>query len=1015
MNSSTVLKGSIISASIVGAIFAFGATAFAATITVSSNSTNAGYEASVLKNADRLGSLLNTDGGINWTVTDATAGTNSTTYNTQGVSAQVFLDAFSITGEQKYLTDAESIGGYLLTASTSSTPDAGGSDTSLATGRQNPYNIVFLQNLAVASGDSAYSDGANAMLNAVFNSSNYWTNTYPGTCTSSGCTADQLMAADEARRGAPASTPDGIVAFDLTPYVNAEVTAGNAVLANQLEQDIVGYATSTSFTCGAGGCVGDYSLGISRALSAAVAVGDTSNEATLLATLQGIQDPSTGSIGTVSHGQVQATAYGLAALSAAGDSTDAAKAAAYLSTNFGYTDSSVTYSGWKETDGTEYSEDDSEAAHGLSLVLGSTGGTFYSIQNAVNAANSGDTVNVGAGTFDSFSVVNKTGITITGAGVGQTVIAPTTLVDSGVADKYDTDMHVSVFVNGSTGITLQGMTIKSTSAAPASSVSLSSGVNNAIVFWNGSSGTIANSAITGIYTINGAQTGQGIAVDASTGTDNLTVNNVTISGFQKNGIQAIDGNGAQSASTDTINLTVSSSTITGAGPTTAIAQNGIVAWNRGGGTVNASVSGTTISGFDYTPAATPADYATGILAYGGGKVTSVRNSTFGSNPQYNISTNSGAAPAIDATQNYWGSASGPATTTLDSNVSFSPWFTDATMTTLQYATSTNVSGNTTTTTGSATTTEDTSSSSGTTTVQIAPNTTITGDASWNGTIEALTATTTNVTVTADSGQTATVVEAIEIGNPNQSLTLSNAARIEFAGQAGKLVGWTINGTFTPITATCADDTQATNDTNLAARGDCRISNDGSGNLIVWTKHFTTFETYTETPIVTSGGGGGGGGGGNGPISGSIGGSGGAVALPNNGSTGGSVGGSGQVLGASTYNFTTDLTIGSTGADVTALQQILISAGFSIPLLTSNQAAYGYFGVQTRAAVAAYQSAHGITPTAGYFGPITRASFNLGVTPTGADEQRALLLQSLQQQLAAILAQIAAMKAAGITN
>jgi peptidoglycan hydrolase-like protein with peptidoglycan-binding domain len=69
-------------------------------------------------------------------------------------------------------------------------------------------------------------------------------------------------------------------------------------------------------------------------------------------------------------------------------------------------------------------------------------------------------------------------------------------------------------------------------------------------------------------------------------------------------------------------------------------------------------------------------------------------------------------------------------------------------------------------------------------------------------------------------------------------------------------------------------------------------------------------------------------------------------------------------------FTRDLTIGSTGADVTALQNWLISKGYSIPA-----GATGYFGTQTRAAVAAYQTANGISPTAGYFGPVTRAKVN----------------------------------------
>ncbi len=70
--------------------------------------------------------------------------------------------------------------------------------------------------------------------------------------------------------------------------------------------------------------------------------------------------------------------------------------------------------------------------------------------------------------------------------------------------------------------------------------------------------------------------------------------------------------------------------------------------------------------------------------------------------------------------------------------------------------------------------------------------------------------------------------------------------------------------------------------------------------------------------------------------------------------------------SSSYSFTRDLTIGSTGADVTALQSWLISKGFSIPA-----GATGYFGTQTQAAVSAYQAARGISPTAGYFGPTTR--------------------------------------------
>ena len=78
---------------------------------------------------------------------------------------------------------------------------------------------------------------------------------------------------------------------------------------------------------------------------------------------------------------------------------------------------------------------------------------------------------------------------------------------------------------------------------------------------------------------------------------------------------------------------------------------------------------------------------------------------------------------------------------------------------------------------------------------------------------------------------------------------------------------------------------------------------------------------------------------------------------------------GQVLGAATYNFTTDLTIGSRGADVTELQAQLIAGGFLVI-----DAPTGYFGPLTRDAVAKWQAANGVAPAAGYFGPISRAKY-----------------------------------------
>ena len=85
-----------------------------------------------------------------------------------------------------------------------------------------------------------------------------------------------------------------------------------------------------------------------------------------------------------------------------------------------------------------------------------------------------------------------------------------------------------------------------------------------------------------------------------------------------------------------------------------------------------------------------------------------------------------------------------------------------------------------------------------------------------------------------------------------------------------------------------------------------------------------------------------------------------------------------------YNFTKDLTLGSKGNDVKALQQFLNANGYQVAASgvgsTGNETTY--FGSLTKAALAKYQAAKGISPAVGYFGPITRAYVaSLAVAPT----------------------------------
>lgn len=81
-----------------------------------------------------------------------------------------------------------------------------------------------------------------------------------------------------------------------------------------------------------------------------------------------------------------------------------------------------------------------------------------------------------------------------------------------------------------------------------------------------------------------------------------------------------------------------------------------------------------------------------------------------------------------------------------------------------------------------------------------------------------------------------------------------------------------------------------------------------------------------------------------------------------------------VSAAQAYTFSKYLTVGSTGADVSALQQWLIDSGYSIPSISSGAASKGYFGQQTKAAVVKYQAAVGL-PSTGFVGPLTVAKLN----------------------------------------
>ena len=108
-----------------------------------------------------------------------------------------------------------------------------------------------------------------------------------------------------------------------------------------------------------------------------------------------------------------------------------------------------------------------------------------------------------------------------------------------------------------------------------------------------------------------------------------------------------------------------------------------------------------------------------------------------------------------------------------------------------------------------------------------------------------------------TGNSLTVTSAIEMGSPLFRINFSNAVRITFGGLANNYIGYMNNGTFVPIVTSCAVDSQAWADSNsnIVPGGECYMLQ--GSNLILWTKHFTTFGTYTQQPVVVPSSGGGG--------------------------------------------------------------------------------------------------------------------------------------------------------------
>jgi len=262
-----------------------------------------------------------------------------------------------------------------------------------------------------------------------------------------------------------------------------------------------------------------------------------------------------------------------------------------------------------------------------------------------------------------------------------------------------------------------------------------------------------------------------------------------------------------------------------------------------------------------------------------------------------------------------------------------------------------------------------------------PKTTITGNTGWKGVLEAPTAKTETVP-TPDGYSSTKVTSAIAIGSSLSDLTFYNPVKITFTGQAGQLVGWydyTGKGTFTKITNTC--NSLSTSLILPTGMSSCKINANNNKDLIVLTKHFSTFVTYTQTPIITNAGGGSSAAPASSPapvvsapvvsapvVSAPV------VSAPTVSTPSAS---QGKVLGAEAFNFTQFLSQGLKGNGVKELQKKLTIEGVYTGPIT------GYFGPLTKKAVQAYQKKNGLKAD-GLVGANTRAKLDAVIANTNAN-------------------------------
>jgi parallel beta-helix repeat protein len=233
----------------------------------------------------------------------------------------------------------------------------------------------------------------------------------------------------------------------------------------------------------------------------------------------------------------------------------------------------------------------------------STGWNWYtndSIQEAIDVANSGDTINVTAGTYQEQVIINKS-LTLQGTD-NPIIIAPSSPISfkfsessktwepvvfafGGTADGTATSQNITG--TGTIQVTISGFTVDGNDRVPTANRSAGILLRNA-------NGTISNNTIKNM-SIDGKET-FGIVAN---GNSNVTISENNVSGYARGGIGA---NGDGGSLTDPVAI-IKNNTVTGPGKDEVVtwAPNGIqIGWGATGEITSNTVSGNGWPGTDWT-------------------------------------------------------------------------------------------------------------------------------------------------------------------------------------------------------------------------------------------------------------------------------------------------------------------------------------------------------------------------------------------------------------------------------